>query len=158
MLRHLGVVAALSMMVASCAAAPERTRHDLGAFWIDAPASWSLTSGGMDSAAGHFTGERLRLDYDFGLYSDPLRLPQGATDVGERSVTIDGLPGRQVRYTLQRGADEPMHYLGVHVPAVRATSMGRLKLTVLAVSADVEQIRQAEAVMATIRFKPVTPP
>lgn len=158
-LRCLGVVAVLSMAASSCVAAPGWTRHDLGAFWMDAPAGWSQsTDRAVDSAAGHLTAEGLRLDYDYGLYSDPLPVPDGATDVRERPVVVDGLPARQVRYRLRVGSAKPMYYLGVHLAVVRYTSMGPLKLTVLAASSDKKQIRRAEAAMATIRFKPAANP
>lgn len=158
-LRRLGVVAALLMAASSCVAAPGWTRHDLGAFWLEAPPGWSQAADrAVDSSAGHLTAEGLRLDYDFGLYADPLPVPDGATDVRERAVVVDGLPARQVRYRLRDGSARPMYYLGIHVPDIRSTRMGPLKLTVLAASADKKQIRRAEAAMATIRFKPAATP
>ncbi len=152
-LRHLGIIATLLAAVCcSCASAAQWAHHDLGPFCMDAPSAWSLTEGGIDSVAGELTGERVLLGYDFGLYSDPLQIPEGATDVDVRSVTVDGLSGRQVRYTLRRSG-EAMHSTGIHVADAGASSKGQLKLTVWAESVDEEQIRVAEAVMATIRFK-----
>jgi hypothetical protein len=148
-------VAALSIL-ASCAGATSLAWNtiDLGPFQMSVPAAWALRQGGTDSVAGHLSAEGLDLDYDFGLYSDPLVVPVGALNGSVGVVQVDGLPARRVSYTLQRDAAPPMHYLGVHVPRVRLVAMGRIRLTLLGYSTDTAKLAQVEAVWATIRFKP----
>lgn len=130
-------------------------RHDLGAFWMQAPPGWTYTKGrGTDSAVARLHSARVSIDVDFGLYSDPLQIPEGATDVKVQALEVDGLPARQVSYVMYSAAAAPVHYLGLHVPAVSITAMGKQRLTLLAQSADALPLKQAAAVMATIRFKP----
>jgi hypothetical protein len=152
------LVAALSI-VAGCAGAASApwNKLDLGPFLMSAPAGWTLRQGGTDSVTGHLGSEGLDLDYDFGLYSDPLAVPAGARDVSERAVQVDGLPARRVSYTLQRNASAPVYYLGVHVPQVRVISLGRIRLTLLAHSTAAKELAEVDAVVATIRFKPGPP-
>lgn len=148
-------------------------RRDLGGFSWCAPPGWQRLSGNaIDSMAGQFVagghgGPALHIDYDFGIYSDPLRqLPPGATQVSEQTIMVDGLAARLVRFSLpapvtdsatggKRGidADAPRYFVGLHVPEIQATPMGPLKLTVLAKSADEARLREAEPVFASIRFE-----
>ena len=154
---HLAAVfAALSIASAWLGATPGAwLRHDLGAFWMQAPPGWTYSKGtGTDSAVGRLHSAGVSMDVDFGLYSDPLQIPEGAAYVKEQALTVDGLPARQVSYVMYPAAAPPVHYLGLHVPVVRTTSMGKKKLTLLAQSADALPLKQAAAVMATIRFKP----
>lgn len=154
---HLAAVfAALSIASAWLGATPSTwVRHDLGAFWMQAPPTWTYSKGqGIDSAVGRFDSAGVSMDFDFGMYSDPLRIPAGATDVKEHALKVDGLPARQVSYIMHAAATTPVHYLGLHVPQVRTTSMGKQKLTLLAQSAEALPLKKAAAVMATIRFKP----
>ena len=158
--RLAAVFAALSMASAWLGATPNNwVLHDLGAFWMQAPKTWTLGKGqGTDSAVGRLSSAGVSMEYDFGLYSDPLRVPEGATEVKERALVIDGLPARQVSYIMHPAATTPMHYLGLHIPEVRATSMGKQRLTLLAQSVHATPLKQAAAVMATVRFKPAARP
>jgi hypothetical protein len=124
--------------------------HDLGAFQICVPPDWALKKNGVDSAAGSFRAAGLTVSVDFGLNADPLRIPRDAAAADEAAVTLDGLPARQVEYTL--GATQ--HYFGVHVPQVRSAAMGALKFTLLGEAADAAALRELPAVVSTIRFKP----
>jgi hypothetical protein len=144
-------------MLLGSAGAPADTpcrRRTLGEFSICVPAPWQLERRGSDSASGRFTDGAVRLEYDFGLYSDPLKIPQHATDTHEKEVTAGGLAARQVAYTLPQVSGAPVLWLGLHVPRVRQVSMGWLKLTLLAQAADPRQLQQAAEAMATVRFNP----
>lgn len=102
----------------------------------------------------------LQLDYDYGLYSDPLhQLPPAATGVTEQTITIDGLIARLVRFSApasltgeKSGGSTPMHFIGLHIAQVLHTPMGFQKLTVMAKSADPAQLQQVISVLTSIRF------
>jgi hypothetical protein len=153
-LRTLCVASFLTFFVSCAPGAPTAcTLHDLAGFTICAPPTWTLVKGGTDSAAGHFQDGALRVDYDFGLYSDPLAVPAGATGVTGEPVTIDGHTASRVTYT--RPTTPPTYCLGVHVSGVAKVSMGQLKLTILASTPKAEQLQALDAVVATVRFKPL---
>lgn len=127
---------------------------DLGPFTVCVPTHWEVRKAGTDSAAGHLSDGLLSISYDFGLYSSTLRVPAGATDVHESAITVDGHAARRVAYSFQRGGGALVHFLGVHIPEVRASSMGSLKLTLLARASDAKRFDDVEALIPTIRIKP----
>lgn len=155
-IRRLVVLALLGASTAACAqAAVPADGHtwDLGAFTMRAPVKMRLASGGVDSQAGVLTADGLRIDYDFGLYSDPLNPRDDALEYTSRSGRIDGLDARFVRYRLASAPDRPAQACaGVHVPGVRSSGMGPLALTVLVCAATADGLRDAPAMFDSIRF------
>lgn len=130
-------------------AAASCTVQDLGPFSMCVPSDWQLVKGGTDSAAGTFTAEGLSVSYDFGLYSAPLSIPPEASEASGVAMTVDGRAGRKVAYALKS-----IHFVGVHVPDIRSTSLGSVKLTVLAQTTNSARLNEARAALATIRIKP----
>jgi hypothetical protein len=95
-----------------------------------------------------FSGDGIRVSFDFGLYSDPLTLPEQATQVKEFSKAVGGHLAHHVSYS--RGS---INAVGIHFPKVSSTSIGPLKLTVLAQSRDMTKLRAVDEAFATIKFK-----
>lgn len=153
-LSHAVVCTVFALMGCVDMSAQACVQTDLGPFVLCVPKHWEVRKGGVDSAAGRLTGKDLSISYDFGLYSDPLRVPVGATDVQESVILVGGLPARRVTYSVERSGAVPMHYVGVHVPDVRQSSMGRLKLTLLAHTQDRQNFADVDALLPTIEFKP----
>ena len=72
---------------------------------MQAPPGWTYGKGtGTDSAVGRLHGAGVSMDVDFGLYSDPLQIPEGAAYVKEQALKVDGLPARQVSYVMYPAA------------------------------------------------------
>lgn len=126
---------------------------DLGQFTLRAPASMVLTRGGADSVAGILVGEDLRLDYDFGLYADPLQTREGVRDFIVRDGIVDGLAARFVTYSIGSETGETRSCVGVHVPEVTRSVLGPIRLTVLACSDDPRRMKLARAIFSTLRFR-----
>ena len=140
--------------VAAAAPADWRT-WDLGAFRMRAPADLRLAAGGIDAQSGALTTAALRIDYDFGLYSDPLDRRADTLDYQSRAGTVDGLAARFVGYRIApAGAQAGQACSGVHVPEVRSSGMGSLALTVLACAEHADGLRDVPAMLASIRFQP----
>ncbi len=152
--RALAPSALIVLSGCAMAAAPADWRTwDLGAFRLQTPAEMQHVAGGIDSKAGTLASDGLRVQYDFGLYSDPLN-PRGAvSDYRSGAGKVDGLPARFVQFRSSGQAGQPQTCSGVHVAGVRPSSMGMLSLTVLACAATSDQLAPATAILASIRFQ-----
>lgn len=161
-MRCLSPLALVLGIMAGCALAdtPVGWRHwDLGAIRLQAPALMQLKAGGIDSQAGALTADGLRIDYDFGLYSDPLARRDGLLDYRSSDAAVDGRAARMVQF--QRGgasAATLQACSGVHVPAVRQSSMGAMSLTVLACAASADGLKDVPAIFRSIRFQDAAAP
>ena len=154
----LAVLLLVGCSVAACvsAAAPAAWRSwNLGAFDMRAPADLRHSAGGIDSLAGALTAAGLRVDYDFGLYSDPLARRDDTLDYASTTGKVDGLDARFVRFRIAPAGEQAAQSCsGVHVPGVRNSGMGPLALTVLACATQVDGLRDVPAMLASIRFQP----
>ncbi|MDB5879871.1 MAG: hypothetical protein JWQ41_3285 [Variovorax sp.] len=151
-LRPFGFACGIALL-GSCVWAAPCVVHSLPGFAVCVPSSWVRKSAGVDSSAGQFVSPGLVVTYDLGLYADPLRVPHGASDVQEIDAVVDGRPGRQVSYRVKSEGQPSMHYAGVHVPLLGATSMGPLRFTMLGRAADPTRLMEVSAATATVRFK-----
>lgn len=142
--------------VAGCAAANSGdgwSIRDFKSFTLRAPSDWVSVTGGTDSLAGRLAGSGVQLDYDFGLYSDPLNAPYGARDLQAESHAIDGLSARRVSFSQPSDAGASVHHcVGIHVPQVRQSSMGNIRFTALACTKDPARLALARSVLSTLRF------
>ncbi len=155
--RSLTALVLAGCFMAGCvlAAAPAAWRTwDLGAFQMRAPANLSQTAGGIDSQAGALSAGGLRVDYDFGLYSDPLARREDTLDYQSSAGKVDGLDARFVQYRLGSSGEQAAQACsGVHVPRVVTSGMGRLALTVLACAAHADGLADVPTMLASIRFQ-----
>ena len=157
----LALVGGTSM--AACVLANDNTpadwrTWDLGAFRMRVPAVLVHVAGGIDSKAGVFTAEGLRIEYDFGLYSDPLTRRDDMLDYQSSEGNVEGLAARFVRYRLAGAADLPARSCsGGFVPGVRMSGMGALKLTVLACAVGGDNLMDVPTIFESIRFQGPAP-
>lgn len=149
------VLAGCSMSGCALAAAPAAWRTwDLGAFQMRAPANLSQTAGGVDSQAGALSAGGLRVDYDFGLYSDPLARREDTLDYQSSAGKVDGLDARFVQYRLGASGEQAAQACsGLHVPRVVTSGMGPLALTVLACTERADGLADVPAMLASIRLQ-----
>lgn len=156
-IRRLGTLALVVGTMAACALAntpSDWQSWDLGAIRLHTPAAMQLKAGGIDSQAGMLTSEGLRIEYDFGLYSDPLTRRDDMLDYRSTDGTVDGRAARIVHFRLTGTAATTLRACsGVHVPAVRRSSMGALSLTVLACAASADDLKDAPDIFRSIRFQ-----
>lgn len=150
---RLAVLAPCVLAACAMAATPSDWRsRDLGGFTLRTPVNMQFRAGGIDSQAGALTSESLRIDYDLGLYSDPLVQRENALDYQSGSTTVDGLAARQVQFRLPDATGQSRSCIGVHVPQVRQGVMGPIRLTVLACADKPGQLKDMPAMFASIRF------
>jgi hypothetical protein len=124
----------------------------LGGFSLSVPASMTLLAGGIDSQAGTLEDKSHQLSYDFGAYSDPLTSPDGATALTERAGLVNGLPARFVSFRKVGPTGSPQACEGVHVPLIRKSAIGSIKLTLL-LCGDTETARPvAGRIFQSVKF------
>lgn len=132
------------------AMAADCQRQALPGFSLCLPPGWQHVPGsGTDSTVGSLRGPGVELRYDLGLYSDPLQPPEGAIEFQARPAELQGRPVRWVRYRLSQ-QDQTWHLLGLHVPEVRRTAMGPLRLTLLARSAEAGPIDATAVILGSL--------
>jgi hypothetical protein len=143
------------VVLVACAMAatpPDWRARDLGGFTLHTPADMQLRAGGADSQAGTLTSGSLRIDYDFGLYADPLVQREDALDYQSGAAIVDGMSARQVHFRLQDAAGQSRSCIGVHVPQVRQSGTGPLSLTMLACADKADDLKDVPAMFASIRI------
>lgn len=130
-------------------AAEPLPRRDLGGFSLKLPATLVQHTGSVDSKAGRLHGAGLLIDYDLGLYSDPLHSREGVSGYEERAVVVDGRPARLVRW---QQPDLTRYFIGLHLPDLRATAMGPIRLTLLAQTEDATRLDEIQTVLLSLRL------
>lgn len=146
---RLGWLCLLLLWGLTLSAAEPLPHRDLGGFSLQLPASMVQQAGGIDSKAGRLHGEGLLIDYDLGLYSDPLLSREGISGYEEKAVVVDGRPARLVRWQ-QPG---PTRYvIGLHLPELRATAMGPIRLTLLAQTDDATRLDDIQSLLLSLRL------
>jgi hypothetical protein len=149
--------AAWALLLGLSAAAQTPARREVaGLFSLQMPPSIALqASGGSDSRSGQLSGNMsgsgLRIDYDFGLYADPLLPRDGSSAHEERALRVDGLPARLVRWRVERPAPTRF-FLGLHLPEVGRSSAGPIRLTLLAQGKDEAQVEEAQAMLLSLHM------
>lgn len=131
------------------AAAEPLPRRDLGGFSLQLPATMVQQAGGIDSKAGRLHGDGLLIDYDLGLYSDPLLNRDGVNGYEEKVVVVDGRPARLVRW---QQPDSTRYFIGLHLPDLRTTAMGPIRLTLLAQTSDATRLDDIQALLLSLRL------
>lgn len=131
------------------AAAEPPPRRDLGGFSLQLPATMAQQAGGIDSKAGRLHGDGLLIDYDLGLYSDPLLNRDGVSGYEEKPVLVDGRPARLVRWQQQ---DSTRYFIGLHLPELRVTPMGPIRLTLLAQTSDATRLDDIQTLLLSLRL------
>lgn len=103
---------------------------------------------GIDSEIGGWKSPSVRLMYDYGAYSDPLR-----DSLSRSGVVCDQEIGDR-RARLVSFHDSTGHYrVGAHWPNVRGSSIGPLSLTITGVARDAAARDSLVAIMWSVRFR-----
>lgn len=142
-------------VVTACAATDPPPWHllKLGEFTLSAPTSMVLKAGGIDSQAGTLQDASHQLSYDYGAYSDPLKSVDGAVAFKERAGLVDGLTARFVSFNQVNTNGKAQTCEGVHVPLIRKSVIGSIKLTLL-LCGDAKTTRAtAEKIFASVKFQ-----
>jgi len=135
-------------------AAEPLPRRELGGFSLQLPPGMQQQAGGSDSRAGRLVGGALRIDYDLGLYADPLQPREGISAREERAVQIDGRPARLVRWRVEGPASPATarFFVGLHLPQAGQSVMGPIRLTLLAQADDAAGLNEAQAILLSLRL------
>jgi hypothetical protein len=150
-------LALICLNVVTACAATDTTVHwqpiKLGEFTLTVPASMVLKAGGTDSQAGTLQDASHQISYDYGAYSDPLKSVDGATAFKERAGLMDGLAARFVSFNQVGASGKTQACEGVHVPFIRKSVIGSIKLTLL-LCGDAKTARAtAEKIFASVKFQ-----
>lgn len=138
---------------ATLAVAQPLARRDLGGFSLDLPTTMTAIARGTDSRAGRLVGETMQIDYDYGLYSDPLHPRDGISGYQESQIVVNGLSARLVQWRAAQPAVTRC-FVGLHVPQVESSVMGPIRLTLLAWTDDPGQIDSARSILLSLRWSP----
>lgn len=142
----------LALLLCLGSGAMAQARRDLGGFSIELPTALALQArGGIDSHSGRWVGDGLQLDYDLGLYADPLLARESISARVERDVIVDGRPARLVHWRLDQPAPR-RYFVGLHLAQIQMSSAGPLHLTLLAHGTDPAALKAAEAMLLTLRL------
>lgn len=154
-------------------------QHDAGPFSFRLPSDMVQTNRrGIDSLVAGFDGDTCRLMYDYGIYSDSLRLQNygGKPEFMERTLTIDSRPARLITYLEDRPIgdfpynDRPAippfatpYRAAVHVadlgPSIRSTASRPVqnRLTMVVGCQDPAERDRMMAIFHSIEFDAATP-
>ena len=140
-------------VVNACAGAATWQTLELGEFSLTVPSTMVHEAGGTDSQSGTLQDPQQVLNYDYGAYSDPLKSVSGVPQTSERTGTLGGLPARFVSFTRHNYLGQNQACEGVHVPLVRKSAIGSIKLTLL-LCGDAKKVRAtADKLFASIKFQ-----
>lgn len=135
------------------AAVPSHWRTwELGEFRLQTPPGWSQIVGGIDSQAGTLAQGGLRVEYDFGRYSDPLTRRDDMRDYRSNAGAVDGLPARFVQFRATSLGGQMQSCSGVHVSHIRPSGSAKVSLTVLACADTEAQLGPSAAIIGSIRW------
>lgn len=153
-------LALISLNLVTACAANTTTAHwqplKLGEFTLNVPASMVLKAGGIDSQAGTLQNASHHISYDYGAYSDPLKSVDGAIAFKERAGLVDGLAARFVSFNQVDISGKTQACEGVHVPFIRKSAIGAIKLTLL-LCGDAKTARAtADKIFASVKFQAET--
>lgn len=102
---------------------------------------------GIDSFAGQYNSPDLKLQFDYGMYSDPLE-NTSPDDFKAEKAMIGGHEARIVTFRSAGLEPEFSYWAGVHFPDLG----DRVKLTMLVRSAKAQGQKKAKIIFHSIRF------
>lgn len=104
---------------------------------------------GLDSEVGQWKAASTSLSYDYGSYSSPLTPDKSWKEYRACDVKIGNRPARLVLARTHSGE----YFVGAHWPALRASSLGAISLTVSGAAPDVDGQRVLLASLWTVRIR-----
>lgn len=142
-----------ALLMATLVMAQPPVRRELGGFSLRLPSALVQQTGGIDSHAGQLVGDGLRIDYDLGIHADPLKPRDGISGREEHAVVVDGRPARLVSWRVEQPAPA-RYFIGLHLPQVRDSVMGPMRLTLLAQTPDPARLAEAQAMLLSLWLAP----
>ena len=127
---------------------------DAGYFTVYAPATWEFRKmQGIDSYVGEFVGDGVRLEFDYGQYSNPLSDKKEPTYV----VSEEKVGGRLARIVSPRVPGKGV--TGIYFRDVGDTNglIAGNGLNIAGLDLSESQQKTALTIFRTIRFKPTLP-
>lgn len=122
-------------------------------FSLTAPGGTTFhPSQGLDSFVGAFTNQKFRIDFDYGLYSDPLTNYSGQPDYKIQELQIDNRKARIISYSDPTNTQYP-YFIGVHFYDLGKTMLGTTKLTVFSRLKDKKDYPTLEKIYRSIKFR-----
>jgi hypothetical protein len=123
-----------------------------GAFTIMAPRGTLFArTPGIDSFTGVFNGPGFAVHVDHGLHADPLELDRRRAEYLARDIVVDGRPAKLV--TARTPGTPRSYFFGLHVPHVRRSASGAIKLTLTCDLQGPQDSAIVEAIYRSVRFK-----
>ena len=105
---------------------------------------------GIDSYAEEYRNERMRVSFDYGIYSDPWDKYSSEPEYKEIKEVISSREAKIVYFEPKSLGSEYKYYAGVHFPAVQE---GGSKLTVVVVFNDENDWETARTIFRSIHFE-----
>jgi hypothetical protein len=122
-----------------------------GAFTVMAPRGTLFErTPGIDSFTGVFNGPGFTVHIDQGAHADPLERDRRRAAFLSRDITVDGRPAKLVTARTP-GVPRP-YFLGLHVPHVRRSVSGTIKLTLTCELQGPQDSAIVEAIYRSVRF------
>jgi len=123
-----------------------------GAFTVMAPRGTLFArTPGIDSFTGVFNGPGFAVHVDHGIYADPLERDRRRTAFLSRDIVVDGRPATLV--TARTSGAPRSYFLGLHVPHVRRSVSGAIKLTLTCDLEGPQDSAMVEAIYRSVRFE-----
>ena len=123
-----------------------------GAFTVMAPrGTLFVRTPGVDSFTGVFNGPGFAVHVDHGAHADPLERDRRRTAFLSRDIVVDGRPAKLV--TARTSGAPRSYFLGLHVPHVRRSVSGAIKLTLTCDLEGPQDSAMVEAIYRSVRFK-----
>jgi len=145
----LMLLASISVSAADRKDEPRLKEIDATYFTFHIPVYMVKTrSQGIDSHVGGYKSARIRLGFDYGVYSDPLDYDSGLPQYQASTIEVDGRKARIVSF---QKADE--WFTAIHFPSAAETPEGTIKLTMHASCASQQEVRLARDIFTSVRFK-----
>lgn len=130
--------------------------HDLGPFSFQAPADFSGGQDqGIDSAVWSFRNENIRLELDYGVYSNDLQIYGDKPEYHESWVVIHGKKAKLCTFRLSDSSATPATEKKPFIAAVYFPDTGSpsQKLTLWASTDSPAAQEKAKLILNSVRFK-----
>jgi len=124
-------------------------RIDATYFTFDIPADMVKTRvAGIDSLVGEYKNSQIRLSFDYGSYSDPLKYDKRLPQYQSSEMQVDGRKARMVTFRQSEA-----WLTAIHFPNAGQTSGEPAKLTIHAACETAEGLQVARAIFTSVHIK-----
>jgi len=122
-----------------------------GKFSIMAPRGTTFSrTPGIDSFTGVFNAPGFAIYVDYGAHTDPLEGDRNKTAYVERTLNVDGKPGKLVAARTRAGARS--YFIGLQIANLRRSVVGMTGLTLTCNLEREQDLAIVETVYSSVRF------